>query len=310
MFDWDDLRVFLAAARSPSLSSAAARAGVDAATVGRRIARLEDSLKSTLLVRSARGLSLTPAGARLFDTALAAECAMLRVQGEDEEAAGAVRLSAAEGFGTAVLAPALADLRRRRPGLRVELAATQPFLSPGRREVDIAVTLSAEASPRLFVEPLTEYQLALYAAPEYLRRRAAPGSVEALSGHDLVGYVEDLIYAPELRYLDEIGSGLRPAIASSSIRAQREIIAAGGGIGVLPCFLAAGLTPVLEEEVLLTRRFWVSMNADGADTRRLKVVRRWLSDVVLAKRSELLPFAPATGTPRVREDAEAARPRS
>ncbi|MGU3455392.1 LysR family transcriptional regulator [Brevundimonas sp. M1A4_2e] len=40
MFDWDDLRVFLAAARAGSLATAAQRLGVDAATVGRRVARL------------------------------------------------------------------------------------------------------------------------------------------------------------------------------------------------------------------------------------------------------------------------------
>ena len=47
-----------------------------------------------------------------------------------------------------------------------------------------------------------------------------------LSRFDIVGYIDDLIYAPELRYLDEVQPGLAPHVASSSIRAQREIIAA------------------------------------------------------------------------------------
>ena len=55
MFDWDDLRVFLAAARAGTAASAAQRLGLDATTVGRRIAALETALKSTLFVRSRSG---------------------------------------------------------------------------------------------------------------------------------------------------------------------------------------------------------------------------------------------------------------
>ena len=124
----------------------------------------------------------------------------------------------------------------------------------------MAVTLAAPDGSRLIVEPLTAYQLALYASPDYLARRGAPRDVVELRDHDIVGYVDDLIYAPELRYLDEVSPGLTPNLASSSIRAQRDIIEAGGGVGVLPCFMAGGLVRILDE-VLLERRFWVSTRA-------------------------------------------------
>jgi DNA-binding transcriptional LysR family regulator len=292
MFDWDDLRIFIAAARAGSLAGASLKLGVDAATVGRRVARLESSLKSTLIIRSQTGLQLTAAGAKLLEATLDVETAMLKAErtGEEDVVGGAVRISAAEGFGTMILAPALPDLRRQRSGLRLELAASSGFLSPGRREVDMAVTLSAPSDPRVTVEPLTDYQLALYAAPDYLARRTAPSGIESLRSHDIVGYVDDLIYAPELRYLDELGLDLRPSIASSSIRAQREILAAGGGIGVLPCFMAAGLTALLTDQIVLTRRFWMSTHTDVIDTARVRAVRKWMIEVVAAHRSRLSPF--------------------
>ena len=163
MFDWDDLRIFVAAARAGSLGGAAQRLGVDAATVGRRVARLESALKSTLVVRSTTGLHLTAAGAQLLDIGLQAEGAMEAVARvtQPETLAGVVRISASEGFGVTLLAPALADLRRAGPGLRIELAANAGFLSPSRREVDMAITLAAPDAARLIVEPLTPYQLAL-----------------------------------------------------------------------------------------------------------------------------------------------------
>ena len=293
MFDWDDLRIFVAAARAGSLGGAAQRLGVDAATVGRRVARLETALKSTLVVRSTTGLHLTAAGAQLLDMGLEAESAMEAVArvARPDTLAGVVRVSASEGFGVTLMAPALPLLRRASPGLRIELAATSGFLSPSRREVDMAITLSAPDAARLIVEPLTPYQLALYAAPDYLARNGRPETVDRLGDFDVVGYIDDLIYAPELRYLDEVRPGLTPHLASSSIRAQREIIAAGGGIGVLPCFMAAGLERVLPV-VLIERRFWLSTHREVHDTARLRTVRTWLKTLCAERRDLLTPYAP------------------
>ncbi|WGM37318.1 LysR family transcriptional regulator [Caulobacter sp. NIBR1757] len=291
MFDWDDLRIFLAAARARSLSAAAPRLGVDAATVGRRIARLETSLKSTLLIRSAGGLQLTSAGQRLFEIGLEAEAAMdLASRSADPDAAGGtVRITAAEGFGTTVIAPALPTLRLARPDIRIELAASTGFLSLTRREVDMAITLSPPVSTRLAVQPLTDYRLGLYASAGYLDRMGRPASVETLKRYEIVGYVDDLIFAPELRYLDEVAPGLRPSLSSSSIRAQREIIAADGGIGVLPCFMAAGLERVLPREVDLKRGLWLSTHRDVADIARIRLVRSWLIDLAAAQSENLNP---------------------
>src|SRR4051795_7171841 len=102
MFDWDDLRVFLAAARAGSLGVAGQRLSIDTATVGRRVARLESALKSTLLTRSQAGLQLTAAGAQLLAIAIDAESTMVaaaRVT-QPDVVAGTVRISAAEGFGS------------------------------------------------------------------------------------------------------------------------------------------------------------------------------------------------------------------
>lgn len=293
MFDWDDYRVFLAAAREGSFGAAARRLNIDAATVGRRVANLESALRATLVVRSKGGVQLTASGVRLVELGATIETSMEAAQRVSETSAmsGTVRISVAEGFGTALVAPALPSLTASRPGLRIELAAHAGFLSPTRREVDIAVTLAMPHHPRLAIEPLADYQLALYAAPSYLAAHGTPLSVEALKGFDMVGYVDDLIYAPELRYLDEVGDGLQPTLSSSSIQAQREILTAGGGIGILPCFMAAGLTRVLAEAVLLRRRFWMSSHRDVAETARVRAVCDWLRGLVRDRAPELAPFA-------------------
>ncbi|MFT7522477.1 MAG: DNA-binding transcriptional LysR family regulator, partial [Candidatus Paceibacteria bacterium] len=62
---WDDLRIFLAVARLSSISNAGKLLKLDPATVGRRIARLEDQLQSHLFVKSPQGYAMTDAGESL-----------------------------------------------------------------------------------------------------------------------------------------------------------------------------------------------------------------------------------------------------
>lgn len=153
----------------------------------------------------------------------------------------------------------------------------------------MAITLSPPDAQRLVVEPLTHYQLALFGAATYLADGGTPSKASDLRRFQIVGYVDDLLYAPELRYLDEVAPGLRPAVASSSIQAQRAIIAAGGGIGVLPCFMAQGLTRVLPD-VLLHRRFWLSTYREVWDSARVKLVAGWLRRLVENEAPLLAPY--------------------
>ena len=99
--DWDDLRVFLAVARTESLSAAGKRLKIDPATVGRRIGRLEEATKARLFSKSPHGYALTEEGARLIPHAETAERAAL---GAEESLSGPggltglIRLGAPDGF--------------------------------------------------------------------------------------------------------------------------------------------------------------------------------------------------------------------
>ena len=294
MMDWDDLRVFMAAARSGSLASAALRLHMDPTTVGRRIQRLEASLKSTLLVRSPKGLQLTAAGARLREAGLSVESAIDTASEADAPGgvSGTVRISVSEGFGGQIVAPALPAFIRTRPGLAVELVSNTGSLTPSMREVDMSVTLSPPRSARLVVEKLTDYELGLYASSAHLAEWGRARTRQDLQGHQLVGYVDDLIHAPELRYLDEVLPDPRPRLMSSSIRAQMELIRAGAGLGVLPHFMASetpGLERVLPAEVRIRRSFWMSVHQDLKTTARLRAVRDWMLAMVREKHALLLP---------------------
>ncbi|WP_375288392.1 LysR family transcriptional regulator [Sphingomonas sp.] len=296
--DWDDLRAFLALARARRLEGAGRLLGQNATTVARRIKRLEAALQATLFEQTAAGHALTATGQRLLPRAEGMESLALEAQagaGAADALSGSIRLSASEGFGSQVLAPALPRFVASYPRVQVELVASTGFLNPSRREADIAIMLARPKSGPLTVSRLTDYALGLYASPAYLTEAGTPARVPDLGRHRLVGYVPDLIYAPELQYLREIDADLSPAIQSSSINAQAQLVANGAGLGVLPCFIGdamPGLVRVLAEAVDLRRSFWLVVHRDVRRLVRISRFVDWLHAEIAAARALMLGRLP------------------
>ncbi|MGD9811817.1 MAG: LysR family transcriptional regulator [Sphingobium sp.] len=285
--DWDDLRIFLAVARGRRIAPAARQLGIDATTIGRRLARLATTLEADLFEGTGNDRRLTAKGQALLRHAETAESAALagieEVTGERRALSGQVRLSVAEGFGTWVLAPHIAEFRNRHPHIGLDIITASGFLNPSRREADMAVMLARPQRGRLTVRRLGDYSLRLYASHDYLARHAEPASVGDLARHALVGYVPEFIFAPELDYLDEVESGLEAQLRSTSINVQHNMIAHGAGVGILPDFMAARdtrLKPLLEEHVRITRSFWLVIHADMRSLARIEAVAQWLDSCV------------------------------
>lgn len=287
---WDDLRFFLSVARCGLMSKAAAELGTDPTTVSRRIQRLEQDVGQTLLERHRTGPRLTPAGRRIADQAQAMEAASSTVT-EQSRGSSLLRVSAPEGFGTWFIAHQLTTFVRNNPNTQVELVATSGFLNPSRRETDIAILLAKPRRGPLVTRKLGNYALRLYGSRKAVGDGRAIESVADLRQQQLIGYIPDLIYAPELDYLDEVGAGLQAHLRSSSINAQHKLIAAGAGVGVLPCFIGDAdnsLVSVLPE-VTITRSFWLSVHLDIRQKSDVRKFSDWLVDTVHQRRSVLYP---------------------
>ena len=295
-FDWDDLRFFLAVARAGRLTVAARRLGADHATVSRRITALEDALKAKLFERRPQGYALTEHGERLLAKAETIESEALAAQSEiggaDLALSGTVRIGAPDGFGTFFLAPRIGQLAERYPELEIQLVAMPRLLSLSKREADIAISLNPPKEGKIVARKLADYRLGLYAAPAYLAARPAIAAPQDLFDHQLIGYIDDLIFTPELDYLDDIAKGLRPRLQSSNLIAQMHATIAGAGICVLPDFMAAGdphLVPVLRRDVELVRSFWLIVHADLRDVARVRATVDFLVREAKAARAILMP---------------------
>jgi DNA-binding transcriptional LysR family regulator len=280
---WDDLRHFLAVARSGTLSAAAETLNTDHTTVARHIQRLEERLAVQIFFRSNLGYSLTANGERLRPMAEAMEAsyfAAAAMQTENPAITGTVRIGTPDGFGTFFLAPRLHRLTAQHPNLEIELLATARMFSLSKREADIVISLTSPDHARVVSRRLTDYELLIYATPAYLAAHPPIVTAADLSRHDFVGYIEDMLYTPELNYLNLINASINPRIRSTNLITQMHATLAGAGLCVLPVFIARdcpALVPVLPEAVCLRRAFFMHIHEDNRKSAHVRAAAAFIS---------------------------------
>ena len=295
---WDDLRIYLAVARTESLSAAGKILRVDPATVGRRIARLEEMLGSPLFAKSPLGYALTDAGQRLLAHAERAEQAMgaavAELQGQTGTLAGQIRIGAPDGCANFLLPQVCAAIMADNPDLDVQIVALPRVFNLSKREADMAIGVSPPNAGRLSVQKITDYRLHLAASRAYLRHAPPITCLEDLAQHRVVGYIADMIFDKELDYLAEIGVP-RVALASNSVLVQFNWVRNGAGIGVVHDFampFGRGLRKILPETVSLTRSFYLIRHADD---RRLERLNRFAAALCDGIRAEVARLEEAAG---------------
>lgn len=284
--NWDDVRMFLAVARSGQILAASKRLGINHATLGRRITALEEDLRTRLIIRKTNGCELTAEGEVFFRAAERMETEMLAAQATtgriDAAIAGTVRIGAPDGFGVSFLAPRLGRLTRRHPELKVQLVPVPRSFSLSQREADIAITIERPEQGRLVSSKLTDYTLGLYASRDYLEEAGQPESIEALKAHPRLGYVEDLIFSPSLNFTGEVMRDWDASFEISSAIGQTEAVRSGAGIGILHDYIArqyAELVRVLPE-VTIRRAYWTTYHESSRDLMRLRAVIEFLNELV------------------------------
>ena len=291
--NWDDLRVFLGVARGQSLSAAGKHLRIDPATVGRRIARLEQRMGTALFAKSPLGYELSAAGSRLLPLAEHAEQAMGAASdilepsgGSGGEISGSIRIGAPDGCANFLLPQVCARIVEAHPDLDVQIVALPRVVNLSKREADMAITVSAPSAGRLTVQKLSDYKLHLAATPAYLSRYSALKTKEDLSMHRMIGYIPDMIFDKELDYLSALGVERVP-LASNSVSVQFNAIRQGAGMGIVHDFAlptAPELRRVLKDEISLTRSFYLVRH--GSD-RRLQRLNKFAEALGAGLRAEI-----------------------
>ncbi|MCF3641491.1 LysR family transcriptional regulator [Rhizobium sp. TRM95111] len=187
MSDLADLEIFARVVSTGSLSAAGRALGLSPAVVSKRLRRLEERLGTRLLQRTTRQISLTEAGhgfhERIVGVLAGIEEAEAFVSGRSGSVRGMLRVSAPTSFGRMHIAPHIGGFMEAHPDLTLHLELTDEFSDIVGDGFDVAIRIGELTDSSLVAKRLAPVRRVLCAAPGYLARRGAPGSLSALSEH-------------------------------------------------------------------------------------------------------------------------------
>lgn len=287
--NWDDLRYFLAIARSGTLSGAARQLGVNHSTVFRRLGGLEETLGSRLFDRLPKGYALTTVGEEMLAIATRIEDDVnaldRQVLGSDRQLSGTIRMTTVEEIAS-ILAPDLKQFHDRYPGIDLEVITEQRVLSLSRREADVAIRAGTRPTePDLIGKRLLATAVGFYAARDYFKDRPVPNTIADLAGHDFVMPASSMSHFFSNRWIADNVPDAHVTYRSNTMLGQRAGVQAGFGIGILPCSVADCVPELVrirpaELEVTSSTGIWLLYHADLRQTARVRAFIDFITQAV------------------------------
>jgi DNA-binding transcriptional LysR family regulator len=312
MFDWNDLKAFLAVARGGSTLAASKQLGVNQTTVARRIETLEHALGFKLFERGQTGSRLTEAGTSLIPEAENVERAAIRFSnqaaGQLRGVSGALRLTTNELVANVMVIPALVEFRKLHPDVHVELVITDRTLDIGAGEADLAIRTSQqlEASD-LVARKIGDHDIALYCSRDYAVRRGIPATLDELKDHDLIDVAMEVGALPAATWMMR-HSGGKPAVTrSNSMTSLVHAVKAGLGIGAIPCTIADPDRDLVRCSDCITEArasSWIVTRRELKDTPRVRA----FIDFMAPHLQQAIRASEERGRLRLAEDAAAVIP--
>ena len=246
-------------------------------------------MQISLFNRTREGLSLTAAGEEAFHVAEKVvpdfENLERQLVGQDSRPEGKVRLATSDTLLHGLLSPLLAELSHRYPGIQFETITGNEVLSLSRRDADIAIRPTNDPQETLVGKRIGTIQSAIYGATDYLQ--GAPPR-DRLSEHAWVLPDDGLSHVAAARWFYKNVRNTTPAIRCNSLQAIFTLIRAGGGLGIVPCYVG-DRAPELERlsgpMEGLGYDLWVLTHPDLRRMARVRVVL----DFLYARLADLQP---------------------
>ncbi len=266
--DWEAVRAFEAVSRRGTLAAAADELELNASTVHRRIASMEEALGARLFTKTPRGYQLTAVGEEALPHAESATEAILSLQravvGHDRNAQGTVRLTLPVTL-LPTMAPLLIAFRETCPTIDLDIRASTSLLDL-RRDVDVALRITA-------VPPQDAIAHRLATVPWGHYRNPTAGSDArwvVLRGFDRI---------PAVRDWQRPSDSEQTAFTVDSVADARDLLRTGPYQGVLPTYCAQTppeLVPMRDEHPDKGTGLWLLIHVD---LRRSARVRAFVDDL-------------------------------
>ncbi len=282
---WDDFRLIAAVAETRNLPAAAARLGIDHSTVFRRLRQVEALLGTPLFERHRAGYTLTPAGEEM--AALAARvdeditAVTRRLSGSLPVPSGEVRLATSDSLLMELLMPMLARFRHANPAIRLDVVTGNAALNLSRRDADVAVRATDNPPDTLVGRRAARIAWALYGSV------MAPPPHDPEAEADWVCLGDNLAGLQVVRHARAMVPPDRLAGRFDTVLGLAQAVAAGVGVGHLPCFIGdlwPTLTRLAPPRPEYASDLWLLTHPDLRHTPRVRALMDSLAAQIAEKR--------------------------
>jgi DNA-binding transcriptional LysR family regulator len=243
--DYEGWACFVAVADGGSFTAAATALGLSKASVSKAVTRLEASLGIALLHRSSRVVTVSTAGAGLLGEAqamvTAATAATEAARGDRADLAGPIRLAAPMSFGIKVLGPPLAAFLAAHPAVEIDVMLSDARHDLVAEGIDLGLRIGSMEDSSLLARTIAPVAASVLASPAYLVQHGTPRHPLDLSGHRLIGYGHRERTMPLRFHRGDEEATVIPTgpLFTNNGDIMIPLLIAGGGIAVLPDFIAA-----------------------------------------------------------------------
>lgn len=238
MVHLDLLQLFVKVADAGSIAAAARQLDIAPSVASRRIAALEQTLKTRLLIRTTRRLSFTQAGQTLLEWARTTTTSFEEIADElgamQERPSGMIRLASNDYAAITYLPDILRKFCTKYPEVRVQVSISNEPTKLLKDECDLAIHAGRMPDINLVGRKIRQYRRRLFAAPDYLTARGHPRSVSELADHNCLSHSasERLNWAFE-RDGEITTLRVEPYIEVDNYLVLRQLAVAGMGIARL-----------------------------------------------------------------------------
>jgi DNA-binding transcriptional LysR family regulator len=241
----ESMSLLLAVVDTGSLSAAGRQRNMPLATVSRHISELEIHLKTRLLQRTSRRVSLTEAGQdyvqscrRILEDVEAAE---RQASGEYTAPRGELVITAVVVFGRQHVVPVLASFLSAYPDIDVRLLLVDGAVNLLENNVHVGVRMGPLADSSLKAIRVGTIQRVMCASPSYLAQRGTPTQPQDLTWHDCVTYLGPM--QPDV-WEFPVGK------AHESVRVRSRLVVNGAEAAAEAALQGAGITAVFSYQVI------------------------------------------------------------
>lgn len=284
---WDDLRIIKTLSECANRSATAKKLGINVSTVSRRVAQVEKALGVALFDHRKSGYMLTAEGAELRALSERVELDIVsvtrRISKTNQGTLGKLRITTSDSLLLYFLTPIIADFKAQNEGVTIEVLVGNQTLSLARDESDIAVRATRKPS-----ESLVGRRLATIAWAPYGSAANTPCSPLFADDQTWVSYSGGLSNLRATSYVECRVAANNIAYRTDSVAAASVAIAAGLGLGFLPCMLGditPGLVRVGPIVTELNDELWLLTHQDIRKSRRVKAFMAFCAAAVAEQKA-------------------------